>query len=122
MSRNLKNSTFPRYKMELLRIYFLSMSLVRVFHSPQSRSQKDNTKIPLLIFFQSVKKRKKRIKKNPFVKYQDHCFQVGLTKVMGIYKQFLAFFKPIFSRFWQPIPLITNIFIFLPSYLLTYSF
>jgi len=69
------------------------MSLVRVFHSPQSRSQKDNTKIPPVDFFFSIsEKRKKRIKKNPFVKYQDHCFQVGLTKVMGIYKQFFPVF------------------------------
>jgi len=65
---------------------------------PPSRSQKDNKNIRwILDFLNWRKKRKKKLflgpqargqKINPFVKYQDHCFQVGLTKVMGIYNQF----------------------------------
>jgi len=62
------------------------------FIPPKVDLRKTTQKSPLLIFFSISEKRKKRIKKNPFVKYQDHCFQVGLTKVMGIYKQFFPVF------------------------------
>lgn len=44
------------------------MSLVRVFHSPQSRSQKDNTKIPPVDFFSISEKKEEKNKEKSICK------------------------------------------------------